>query len=236
MSMSAPAPIRVVLADDHLLFRAGLRQLIELEPDIQVVAEASNGVEALQALADHRPDILLVDLSMPVLDGLGVLAAACRDHPRVSLLVLTMHGEESIVLRALAAGAHGLLRKDADSGDVVGAIRTLVVGGAWIESRAAGALLEDYRRLNALVGRSAAGRLSERDIALLRLLAAGHSNKEISAALGLAESTIKNQLGALFDRLGVNDRTQAALYAFSHGILVTDQPGPAPVPARAERD
>ena len=84
--------------------------------------------------------------------------------------------------------------------------------------------------------RSAAGRLSERDIALLRLLAAGHSNKEISAALGLAESTIKNQLGALFDRLGVNDRTQAALYAFSHGILVSDQPGLMPTPARDERN
>ena len=153
----------------------------------RVVAEATNGVEALQALADHQPDILLLDLSMPVLDGLGVLAAARRDHPRVGLLVLTMHGEESIVLRALATSAHGLVRKDADFGEVIAAIRMIVGGGTWIESRAAGVLLEDYRRLNALVGRSAAGRLSEQDITLLRLLAAGHSNKEISAALGLAE-------------------------------------------------
>jgi DNA-binding NarL/FixJ family response regulator len=221
--MAAANPIRLVLADDHQLFRRGLRQLLELEADIQVVAEATNGVEALQALAVHQPDVLLLDLSMPVLDGLGVLTAARRDHPAVGVLVLTMHGEEAIVLRALAAGAHGLVRKDSDSGEVISAIRAIAAGRAWIESRAAVHLLEEYRRLNAIAGRSATGRLSDRDIMLLRLLAGGHSNKEIAAALGIAESTVKNQLGSLFDRIGVHDRTQAALYAFSQGILAPDQ-------------
>lgn len=234
--MSSSTPIRLVLADDHQLFRHGLRQLIELEPDIQVVAEATNGVEALQALTEHRPRVLLLDLSMPILDGLGVLEAVRRDHPHVSVLVLTMHGEEAIILRVLAAGAHGLVRKDSDSGEVIGAIRAIADGRAWIESRAAVILLEEYRRLNGLVGRGAGGRLSERDIALLRMLAGGHSNKEIGAALGIAESTVKNQLGGLFDRLGVHDRTQAALYAFSHGILAPEQGTTLERGSRATRD
>jgi DNA-binding NarL/FixJ family response regulator len=232
--MGAANSIRIVLADDHQLFRRGLRQLIELEPDIAVVAEATNGVEALQALADHQPRVLLLDLSMPVLDGLGVLEAARRDHPSVGVLILTMHGEEAIVLRALAAGAHGLVRKDSDTGEVVSAIRAIANGRAWIESRAAVFLLEEYRRLNTIAGRASSGRLSDRDITLLRLLAGGNSNKEISAALGIAESTVKNQLGGLFDRIGVHDRTQAALYAFSHGILAPHQPADD-LPARDDR-
>jgi DNA-binding NarL/FixJ family response regulator len=222
-TMQETKMIRIVLADDHHLFRRGLRQLIELEPDIKVVAEATNGVEAVRALTTHRPDVLLLDLSMPILDGLGVLAAARRDHPTVGVLVLTMHGEESIVLHALAAGAAGLARKDSDTNEVIGAIRAIADGRAWLDSRATAVLLEEYRRLNALVGRAATGRLSERDLTLLRLLAGGHTNKEIAGALGIADSTVKNQLGALFDRIGVRDRTQAALYAFNQGVLAPDQ-------------
>lgn len=229
-------PIRLVLADDHQLFRRGLRQLLELEDDIRVVAEAANGVEALQAVADEQPAVLLLDLSMPVLDGLGVLAAVRRDFPRVAVVVLTMHGEEAIVLRALAAGARALVRKDSDSGEVINAIRAAAAGRAWVESRAAVILLEEYRRLNELIGRQAGGRLSERDTTLLRLLASGYSNKEIAASLGLAESTVKNQLGGLFDRLGVSDRTQAALYAFSHGLLTPDAIRPLDAGARPARD
>jgi DNA-binding NarL/FixJ family response regulator len=229
-------PIRLVLADDHQLFRRGLRQLLELEADIQVVAEANNGVEALQAVAAEQPDVLLLDLSMPVLDGLGVLGAARRDQVGVGIVVLTMHGEEAIVLRALAAGARGLVRKDSDSGEVVNAIRAVAAGRAWIESRAAVILLEEYRRLNELAGRQSGGRLSERDTALLRRLAAGNSNKEIATSLGLAESTVKNQLGGLFDRLGVNDRTQAALYAYSHGLLTPDETPSLETVGRVARD
>jgi DNA-binding NarL/FixJ family response regulator len=220
--MSTTPRIRVVLADDHQLFRHGLRQLIETEPDIEVVAEAANGLEALQALAAHAPQVLLLDLAMPLLDGLSTLAAARRAHPDVSILVLTMHGEETTVLRALAGGAHGFMRKDADSSEVIGAIRALVEGRSWIEPRAAAVLLEDYRRLHTTIATPGASVLSDRDVTLLRLLATGRGNKEIALILGLAESTIKNQLGSLFSRIGVSDRTQAALYAFAHGILITE--------------
>lgn len=222
--MSLATPIKVVLADDHHLFRRGLRQLIELEPDIEVVAEVTNGAEALQAVAEHQPQVALLDLSMPVLDGLSALQGIRRDHPSTGVLILTMHGEEAIILRALDAGASGFVRKDADSDEVIGAIRAIASGQSWIEPRAAVLLLEEYRRLRAIAGPAATGRLSERDVSLLQLLAGGRSNKEIAAALGIAESTVKNQLGGLFDRLGVNDRTQAALYAFSHGILPPDDP------------
>ena len=234
--MSAPKPIRVVLADDHHLFRRGLRQLLELEPDIVVAADVTNGVEALQAVAEHRPHVALLDLSMPVLDGLGALAGIQRDHPGTGVLILTMHGEEAIVLRALDAGANGFIRKDADSAEVIGAIRAIAVGHSWIEPRAAVLLLDEYRRLRAVAGSASTGRLSERDIALLRLLAGGRSNKEIAAELGIAESTVKNQLGSLFGRLDVNDRTQAALYAFAHGILPPDEPvRPSPYTAMPPR-
>lgn len=224
--MAAKSSIRVILADDHQLFRRGLRQLIELEPDIEVIAEATNGFEALQLVAEHRPQVLLLDLSMPVLDGLGTLEAIQRDHPRVATLILTMHGEEAIILRALAAGAHGLVRKDADAGEVVNAIRAVAAGRSWVEPRAAATLLEDYRRLHSAAGRTVVGRLSDRDVSLLRLLANGRSNKEIAATLKIAESTVKNQLASLFDRLGVSDRTQAALYAFANGLLIPDRESP----------
>jgi DNA-binding NarL/FixJ family response regulator len=221
--MSAAGSIRIALADDHQLFRRGLRQLVELEPDIEVVAEATNGLEALQVLATHQPRVLLLDLSMPILDGLGTLEAIRRNHPDVGVLILTMHGEEAIILRALAAGAHGFVRKDADAGEVVGAIRAVAAGRSWIESRAAAVLLEEYRRLHAASGRPSPSRLSERDITLLRLLASGRSNKEIGQSLNIAESTVKNHLGNLFERLGVSDRTQAALYAFANGLLAPGQ-------------
>jgi DNA-binding NarL/FixJ family response regulator len=128
------------------------------------------------------------------------------------------------------------VRKDSDSGEVINAVRAVAAGRAWVEPRAALILLEEYRRLNELAGRQTGGRLSERDTTLLRLLASGYSNKEIAASLGLAESTVKNQLGGLFDRLGVSDRTQAALYAFSHGLLAPDAVLAGDAPARSGRD
>jgi two-component system response regulator DegU len=222
--MSATTPIRVVLADDHQLFRSGLHQLLELEPDIEVVGEATNGIEALKVLGTCRPHVLLLDLSMPMLDGFGTLEAVRRDYPSVAVLILTMHSEEAIILRALDAGANGLIRKDADSSEVINAIRCVTAGQAWVEPRAAAVLLNEYRRLRAIAGPAGTGRLSERDVALLRLIAGGYSNKEIASSLGVAESTVKNQLSSLFDRLGVSDRTQAALYAFAHGILAPQPP------------
>jgi DNA-binding NarL/FixJ family response regulator len=225
--MNAIGPIRIILADDHQLFRRGLRQLLELEPDIAVVAEAINGLEALRLVAEHRPQVLLLDLSMPVLDGLGTLEAVRRDYPATGVLIVTMHNEASLILRVLGAGAHGLVRKDTDAQELIGAIRSIAEGRCWLEPHAAGLLLEDYRRLQATAGRGITGRLSERDVALLRLLAGGCSNKEIATSLGLAESTVKNQLAGLFGRLGVNDRTQAALYAYANGILMPDGERPA---------
>jgi DNA-binding NarL/FixJ family response regulator len=220
--MNSACPIRVVLADDHQLFRRGLRHLLELEPDIVVVAEAANGAEALEHLATHQAEILLLDMVMPVMDGLATLAALRQRQSTVPVLVLSMNGEEATVLRSIAAGADGFIRKDAAADEVIHAIRALAGGHTWLEPRAASVLVAEYRRLHALAGRATTGRLSERDLALLRLLAGGHSNKEIASALHIAESTVKNQLGQLFGRLGVSDRTQAALYAFAHGILPAD--------------
>ena len=233
--MAVTPPIRVVLADDHQLFRSGLRQLIELESDLTVIAEADNGHEAIHAVDAHRPDVLLLDLSMPVLDGVAALSAIRRDYPDVGVLILTMHGEEGFILRALDAGAHGFIRKDADSADVLEAIRVVARGGSWIEPRAAVVLLDEYRRLRSVAGPASRNRLSERDITFLRLLAGGRSNKEIAAAIGLAESTVKNQLAGLFERIGVNDRTQAALYAVSRGILTVPEGSDASSP-RQPRD
>jgi DNA-binding NarL/FixJ family response regulator len=212
-----------VLADDHQIFRRGLRQLLDEEPTIEVVAEAANGVEALAALAAHRPHVLLLDLSMPVLDGLRTLPLVLRDHPTVGVVLLTVHHEPAHLLQALDAGPHGLVSKDADAEQIVSAVRAVAAGHAWLEPRATALLLGEYRRLRRLTTQ-VSGQFTSREITLLRLVASGHSNKEIAGQLGVAESTVKNWLGNLFDRLGVPDRTQAALYAFSHGILDSGEP------------
>lgn len=213
--------LTVMLADDHHLFREGLRQLLEATGEMRVVGEASNGEEAVRIAREQQPRVVLMDINMPVIDGIRATEAITRTCPTTSVIVLTMYWEDDYAIQAVRAGAKGYLLKNARSEDVVRAVRLAAAGGSAIDPSLAPILLREYHRM---VNRAASteareGALTQRDVTLLRLLAIGYNNRQIAGELSLAESTVKNNLSALFHKIGVRDRTQAVLYAFSEGLV-----------------
>jgi DNA-binding NarL/FixJ family response regulator len=212
-------PITVALADDHVLFRQALRHLMESEGDIQVVGEAGDG-RAVQAIVDqHQPDIILMDISMPGIDGVTATWELKAQLPNIRIIILTMFSEDGHVIRAVRAGADAYLLKNTESSKVIDAIRAVYRGESVIEPQLATKLLSEFRRVSEFREEDSVAGLTTREIELLRLMASGMSNKEIASHLSLAESTIKNRLSLLFEKLDVKDRTQAAIYALSHGLI-----------------
>lgn len=214
--------ISVVLADDHVLFRQALRQLLELERDFTIVGEAGDGQAAMQLVRQHRPDVALLDISMPGMDGIQATTALREQFPTLGIIILTMFAEDSHIIRSIRAGANGYLLKNSESRKVIDAIRAVARGESILEPYLVAKLLTEFRRISDSGGSSSihnvAG-LTDREIDLLRLVASGQSNKEIAQSLELAESTVKNRLSILFQKLDVKDRTQAAIYAMSHGLI-----------------
>jgi len=196
----------VLLVDDHRLVRAGLAALLAATEDIEVVGEASDGRQAVELAARLHPDVVLMDLSMPVLDGVAATRSIVAEAPGTHVVVLTSFADHHRVTDAVAAGAVGYLLKDCDPRDVVTAVRSAAGGNAPIDPRVARALLPapSGRRDDAL---------SARELQVLRLLAQGLANKQIGRALGISERTVKVHVGNVFRRLGVADRTSAALWA-----------------------
>ncbi len=217
--------ISVLLVDDHVLFRQALRHLLETEQDIRIVGEASDGSQVEQLVEDERPDVVVMDISMPAIDGIAATQILRDKYPSLGIIVLTMFAEDSQVIRAIRAGADGYLLKNIESGKVVDAIRAVSRGESVVDPELATKVLNEFRRLSDVDGYNNIAGLTEREISLLQLVANGLSNKEIAAELGLAESTVKNRLSILFQKLDVKDRTQAAIYAMTHGLVTT-----APVP------
>ncbi|HEU5423067.1 MAG TPA: response regulator transcription factor [Nitrolancea sp.] len=212
-------PISVVLVDDHVLFRQALRHLLESEPDIRIVGEAGTGDAALGLAEQKHPDVVLMDISMPGMDGVAATRDLKAEDPGVKVIILTMFGEDGHVIRAVRAGADAYLLKNTESTKLVDAIRAAARGASVIEPRMAATLLSEFRRMSSMQDDDGLASLTEREIDLLRLVAQGLSNKEIAYKLKLAESTIKNRLSILFEKLDVKDRTQAAIYALSHGLV-----------------
>lgn len=213
--------IRVVLADDHVLFRQALRHLLESESDIRVVGEADDGVTAVELVAHYLPDVVVLDISMPALDGITAAQQLRQAYPQIGIIMLTMFAEDTHVIRAIRAGADGYLLKNTESKRVVEAIRAVARGESIIDPELASKVMNEFRRLSDIQdGVNVAG-LTDRELALLQLVANGLSNKEIAEELGLAESTVKNRLSILFQKLDVKDRTQAAIYAMTHGLAAT---------------
>ncbi len=215
--------IRVCVVDDQTLVRQGIRSLLAIAEDIEVVAEADDGDAALAAIAEHRPDVVLLDLRMPGLDGIATLQALEERDDPPPVLVLTTFDDDELVLQALRAGARGYLLKDVTLGQLVGAVRTLAEGGTLIEPAITERLLRAVRGAqDPELGDGLAGRspdLTTREVEVLRLVAAGYANREIAAAMHLAEGTVKNHVSNVLLKLGVRDRTRAVLRALHLGIL-----------------
>jgi DNA-binding NarL/FixJ family response regulator len=202
--------IRVLVVDDHVVVRSGLEQLLATTADIELVGTASNGIEAIEAVGKLHPDVVLMDLSMPELDGVEATRRISADHPSSRVLVLTSFSDQTRILDALSAGADGYLLKHADPDDIADAIRSVHTGGAPLDPKAARALIESRR-----TGRDTP-QLTDREREVLLLVRDGLANKQIARRLGIAERTVKAHLTSVFQRLGVTDRTQAALWASEH--------------------
>lgn len=201
--------IRVLLADDHPLVRSGLAALLESADGMTVVGQAADGEQAVRESARHRPDVVLMDLSMPVLDGVAATRVVLAADPTVRVVVLSSFSDRTRVREAIAAGASGYVLKDSSPTEVVAAVRAAADGYAPLDPRVAAALLP------AAAG-DPATRLSERETEVLRLVREGLANKQIARALGIAERTVKVHLGNVFRVIGVGDRTSAALWARDH--------------------
>ena len=207
--MSDSRKITVLIADDHPIFRTGLRTLIEGQADMLVVAEASNGREAVALYTRYRPDVTLMDLRMPDLDGPAAIKAVLKVQPGARIIVLTSYDGDEDVERAALAGAAGYLMKDTFVEGLLDAIRDVD----------AGELLFDEEVAAKLAHRDAAPSLSPRELTILELIARGLSNKEIQSSLSIAEGTLRNHLKRIYDKFGVTDRTQAALIGIKRGMI-----------------
>jgi DNA-binding NarL/FixJ family response regulator len=196
--------IRVMVVDDHAMVREGLSSVLGADGDIEVVASAADGEQSIALVATHDPAVVVMDLSMPVMDGVEATAAIRTRHPATRVLVLTSFSDRERVSRALEAGATGYQLKDAEPADLRAAVRAVAAGHAPLDPRVAGALLPS---------RPTTGPLSTREREVVRLVARGLANKQIATRLGITERTVKAHLGSIFRQLGVADRTSAALWA-----------------------
>jgi DNA-binding NarL/FixJ family response regulator len=201
-----PEPIRVLLVDDHALVRAGLVALLEAGGDIIVVGEAADGEQAIELALNTVPEVVLMDLSMPVMDGITATRRLLAELPDTQVLVLTSFSDRDRVREALAAGAIGYLLKDSPPAEVLAGVRTAARRGSPIDPRVARTLLTEG-------GVPAPAALSPRELEVLRLVSKGLPNKQIARSLGISERTVKVHLGNVFRRIGVQDRTSAALWA-----------------------
>ncbi|MDR7361562.1 response regulator transcription factor [Nocardioides marmoribigeumensis] len=202
-----PATVRVALVDDHRLVRVGLRSLLESTTGFVVVGEAGDGREAVDLVASVAPDVVLMDLSMPDVDGIAATRAIAAAHPEVRVLVLTSFTDRARVQEVLAAGATGYVLKDCEPEELLAAIRAAARGHVPLDPRVAGALLPTP---------GGGPALSPREEEVLRLVAQGLANKQVARALGITERTVKAHLGRVFREIGVLDRTSAALWAREH--------------------
>ncbi len=214
--------IRVLLVDDQKLMREGLRVLLEMEPDLEVVGEAGDGEAALAAYAEHQPDVVLMDIRMPGMDGVEATWRLRERWPEARVIILTTFDDDEYVFEGLRAGALGYLLKDVSGRELAEAVRTVAGGGALIEPSVARKVVAEFARLAPPARPADAGLaepLTDREQEILQLLAQGLSNREIAQRLFLAEGTVKNYVTSILQKLGVRDRTQAALRARELGLL-----------------
>jgi DNA-binding NarL/FixJ family response regulator len=207
-----PARANVLIVDDHALLRTGVANIINHEPDLFVIAEATNGLEAIEAFERYRPDVTLLDLRMPVMEGVEAVRHIRERDPHAKVIVLTTYDADEDIARALKAGAKAYILKDISADDLIACIHDVLAGKTYLAPAAAAKLAEGVMRVQ----------LTPRELATLRLMADGKSNKEIGTDLGITERTVKTHLGHLFEKLGVTSRTEAVKVASRRGLVRLD--------------
>jgi DNA-binding NarL/FixJ family response regulator len=213
--------IRVAIVDDQAIIRAGLARILSPADGFEVVAECASGLQAVEELPALRPDVVLMDVRMPALDGIAATEQLRSLDDPVDILVLTTFGEDDVLWGAIEAGAAGFVLKDSTAEDLIAAVRAVAGGGAWFDAAVAPRLLDGYRRVVAPAARDGArlDLLTDREHDVLRLMARGATNAEIGATLFVAEATVKTHVGSIFGKLGVRDRAAAIVFAYDHGVV-----------------
>jgi DNA-binding NarL/FixJ family response regulator len=213
--------IRVAIVDDQAIVRAGLARILSPADGFEVVAECADGRQAVEELPPLRPDVVLMDVRMPTLDGIAATAQLRALDDPLDVLVLTTFGEDEVLWGAIEAGAAGFVLKDSTAEDLIAAVQAVAGGAAWFDPAVAPRMLDRYRRVVAPAARDAArlDLLTDREHDVLRLMARGATNAEIAATLFVAEATVKTHVGSIFGKLGVRDRAAAIVFAYDHGVV-----------------
>lgn len=218
--MTSPSPIRVLLADDHAVVRAGIRQFLEQAEDIAVIAEADDGAAAQRLIAEHKPDVVVLDIQMPAASGIEVTRWVRAHHPRVGVLILSAYDDDPYVMAVLQAGANGYVLKTASPAEIIRAVRDVNEGRSAL----------DVRIVQKVVGQVTRGRgedvvesLTPREMEVLELVARGYTNKAIGVQLGISARTVQGHLAHVFGKLQVSSRTEAVMKAISLGWLSPEQ-------------
>lgn len=209
--------IKILIADDHSMVREGLKQLIELEDDIEVIAQAGDGQEAIDKIHEFKPDVVLLDINMPIMNGLEVLEKLKETNEEVNVLILTIHNEIEYLYRAVEIGVNGYVLKDSESDVLIKAIRSIYNGESYIQPNMASLL---FKKINGeLDNQVKHSKLTKREVEVLKLITQGLLNKEIADQLCISEKTVKNHVSNIFKKIEVSDRTQAAVYAIKNNIV-----------------
>lgn len=212
--------LRIFLADDHTLVRQGVRKILEAQPDWTVVGEAQDGRDAVQKVIAAPPDVVVIDVGMPLLNGIEAIRQIARRAPGVRILVVSMHADEAYVVQAVEAGAHGYLLKDSADVDLVQAVTAVAAGKSFFSPTVAGVMLDDYRRH--LSGKGVVDRyasLTEREREIFQLVAEGHSNKAVADLLCLSPATVETHRAHILQKLDVHNTAELVLYAVRRGVI-----------------
>ena len=209
--------IKILIADDHSMVREGLKQLLELEDDIEVIAQAGNGQETIEKILEHKPDVILLDINMPVMNGLEVLTYLKENNIESNVLMLTIHNEVEYLYKAVEIGVNGYVLKDSEADVLIKAIRTIYEGETYIQPNMAAKLI---KKMNGKSDQQDdAKKLTKRELEVLSLITEGLLNKEIAHKLCISEKTVKNHVSNIFKKIEVSDRTQAAVFAIKNNMV-----------------
>lgn len=219
---------KIVIIDDHQLFREGVKRILEFEKSFKVVAEGDDGSEALTIVEEHRPDVVIMDINMPEMNGVEATRELIKNYPNTKVIILSIHDDENYVTHALQTGACGYLLKEMDADALIEAVRVVADGGSYLHPKVTHNLVNEYRKLAAGVGRGGSYAqtveirrplhlLTRRECEVLQMLADGKSNRGIGESLYISEKTVKNHVSNILQKMNVNDRTQAVVVAIKNG-------------------